>query len=321
MAVKINNFIDALYLSYDSLASLKGAVAEQDEDGKIIVSRTKFFADVEIHWQGKRYILSLPLCLQAYTMAQYAAIRVRPLHSKIILKYRLLHNELTYIDSRGEVKFSDLLLQEIPEGYTLKEAAPLLCDDILREKLNALEEEFGRLSLKHNNLKSDNIILSNSDNLLYPIRLHYATIGEDPTSEFQELRHELLTLTGHHTTFEPQQRDEIQSHYREAAFGYSAVGAPHEGLCVAENSHGYFGYINPKGDTLITPQFVWASNLCEGRAEVETSEGMGLIDRSGKFIIEPHYKIIEFDPTTGRSRAKVSDNKWLIFDYNGCLIR
>ena len=48
-----------------------------------------------------------------------------------------------------------------------------------------------------------------------------------------------------------------------------------------------FGYINSKGEWAIYPQFSDAKEFCDGVAKVELNRKKGLIDTTGKWIIEP----------------------------------
>lgn len=52
-----------------------------------------------------------------------------------------------------------------------------------------------------------------------------------------------------------------------------------------------WGYVNQKGEYVITPQFVDADFFRDGLARVVSSEGnVGFIDRNGKYVIEPKFK-------------------------------
>ena len=61
---------------------------------------------------------------------------------------------------------------------------------------------------------------------------------------------------------------------------------------------------------------LWAGDFHEGRAEVETPTGMGLIDRRGDYVIPPRYEIVEYDPATSVSRVR-QNGRWALFDYLG----
>lgn len=60
-----------------------------------------------------------------------------------------------------------------------------------------------------------------------------------------------------------------------------------QGLSVAVAQSGLYGYLGADGQWAIEPQFVWADTMRMGRARASTESGMGLIDLSGAWLIEP----------------------------------
>ena len=94
------------------------------------------------------------------------------------------------------------------------------------------------------------------------------------------------------------------------------VGHMFEQMICVEDAEGY-GYVDTQNRYLIAPQYRWANDFHEGRAEVQTADGrMGLIDKTGRYVLEPHYEIVEYDDRTGRLLARL-DGRWAAFDYEG----
>lgn len=93
------------------------------------------------------------------------------------------------------------------------------------------------------------------------------------------------------------------------------AGCPFEGLACVEDEAG-FGYVDADNRPVIAAQYLWAGDFHEGRAEVETPTGMGLIDRRGGYVIPPRYEIVEYDPATSVSRVR-QNGRWALFDYLG----
>ena len=57
--------------------------------------------------------------------------------------------------------------------------------------------------------------------------------------------------------------------------------------------------------------------LPEKDRTLQTADGrMGLIDKTGRYVLEPHYEIVEYDDRTGRLLARL-DGRWAAFDYEG----
>ncbi|MNB75071.1 KWG Leptospira [compost metagenome] len=81
-------------------------------------------------------------------------------------------------------------------------------------------------------------------------------------------------------------------------YHFPYVGTPGDGLLpYQETENGRYGYIREDGSPAIAPQFTSALPFFEGRAVVNTAEnfenGYGLIDASGRFIVQPGYEQIE----------------------------
>ncbi len=317
MAATINNFISALWSPALSFRTLGSMEVQRDDKGAVVVSRTTHFAQVQVEHSSRSYLLSLPLTSQGFVMAQRVAVVLRQLRSPLLLDYRILEGELLYADGRGVMAQCDLLISELPAGAVpLAEVIGSIEPGAIFGAIDQMEAEFTRLGLVHSNLKIDNIVSDDSLHL-YPIRLHYASVGGDCREEFDTLRAEVCAALGCEPTAAMEARSTAaQRPLKNAQYGYLSVGNPFEGMCVAENDSGY-GYIGTSGEEIIAPQFLWAGDMREGRAEVETATGMGLIDAAGNYIIEPHYHIVEFDSRTTHSRAKRQDGTWVTFDYQG----
>ncbi|MFR9532722.1 MAG: WG repeat-containing protein [Rikenellaceae bacterium] len=317
MAATINNFISTLSSPAKSLKSLGAITMQRDPTGSVAVSRTTYFAEVRVEFNSRSYLLSMPLCSQGADMARRVAIALRQLRSTMVLEYRVLEDELSYISSRGVLMHEDLLLAELPAGAKpLAEMIGSLDPNTLFSSINQMQAEFTRLELVHSNLKVDNIMVDNAMRL-YPIHLHYASVGGDCSEEFDALRCEICATLGIENPIATYS-SAIEAP-KNALYGYLSVGNPFEGMCVAESDEGY-GYIGTSGEEIIAPQYLWAGDMREGRAEVETTTGMGLIDATGNYIVEPHFQIVEFEPHTTLTRAKSKDGKWVTFNFNGQIV-
>lgn len=76
-----------------------------------------------------------------------------------------------------------------------------------------------------------------------------------------------------------------------------------EGLTCVCGESGY-GFVDEAERVAIPLQYLWAGDFAEGRAMVETPTGMGLIDKQGRYVIEPRYEIVEYNAYTGCSRVQ-----------------
>jgi Protein of unknown function (DUF3298)/WG containing repeat len=92
-----------------------------------------------------------------------------------------------------------------------------------------------------------------------------------------------------------------------ATYNYEFVGNLSEGLMSFQpTANDKFGYINFQGNVIITPQFAWAIPFKDGMAVVNLSDSIsneiGLIDKTGSFVIKPIYNDIIL---LGEDRAAV----------------
>ena len=66
-----------------------------------------------------------------------------------------------------------------------------------------------------------------------------------------------------------------------------------EGLSEAVDALGRWGYVDADGDWAIGPEFAWCGPFLDGLACAAADSGVGLIDRTGRWIAEPVYRRIE----------------------------
>ena len=308
MYATIRHFMQALLTPDLSFRTLTDARAALTEEGLPRLHRTTRFAEAEISWNGARWLLAMPLHPSAMRRIERLVPQLRRCGSPALVNYRILPQEL---QTDGLV--SDLVLQRLPEGRPLGEMTPYASGSALLAALDTLEQELRRAGFVHGNLKPANLIWS--EGALYPVRYHDASFGVNPAGDaaaFEALRRQVREATG---------CDELH----DATVAYAAVpqleghlwtGHPFEGLICVEDETG-FGYVDAANRTVIPAQFRWAGDFREGRAEVETFEGkMGLIDRTGRYVLPPVYEIVEYDPATSRILAR-RDGLWAEFGYTG----
>lgn len=237
----------------------------------------------------------------------------------IVPQLTLLRGEMLITDPHTQqTAYCDILLEELRHGTPLKEAlaesqADAVYASVLDEALYQLYEELQQADLSLNNLREENLILGN-DNRLYPIRWHYATkgVGADE-STFEALHAKLADAKAHGVLHE------VASHRYHSVdnmlSGYLGHRAMSEGLIAIENDEGW-GFIDTRGDIVITPQYDWVDRFYEGRAEVQKGDKMGLIDKQGRYIIPLSYPVVDYNHETGNSVVKRGE-EWALFDYAG----
>ena len=313
MLPTIRCFMQALQAPDLFFATLTDAQVLCGPDGLPQLHRTTHFAEAEIVWREAHWLLSLPLHPAALLRSERLTLRMRHLDSPALPEYRILPQELRHAAGGW-----DLVLERMPAGTPFAEALQQVGGSELLAAIDALEAELRRVGWCHRNLKPGN--LRWNAGRLYPLRCHDATIdaaaahpavAEEERAAFEALRGLVRERTA-------------CTELHDAAVCYTAVprlaghgwvGNPFEGLVCVEDEAG-FGYVDLQNRPVIPAQFVWAGDFHEGRAEVQTAEGMGLIDRTGAWVLPPVYEIVEYDPATSRIRCR-RDGLWASFDYTG----
>lgn len=310
MIPTLQNFTRALLMPDLSFSTLQTARAVTDSRGLPRLSRTTRFAEAEIEWHAEHWLLSMPLAPQALLQIERTASKLRKLNTPLLAEYRILPREMHWQDSAGTEQTSDLILQHLPAGKSFADALLTEDKERLLSALDTLQEGLRELGFTHNNLKTEN--LRWCAGRFIPLRYHDARIGEGSDTEaFDDLRGKITAAPGTQTVcdmavaYQPMQR----------LTGHRWTSHVFEGLICVEDDAGY-GFVDTDNNPIIPAQFIWAGDFREGRAEVQTATGMGLIDRQGCYVIPPEYEIVDYDPSTSIIRVRL-DGRWALFDYLG----
>lgn len=312
MIPAIYNFLRALHAPSSWLTTLHDIRVETDPQGRPCLNRTARFAEARIEWRGSRWILAMPLTAAAIPAVERMAAYLKTLRSAWLADYQLLRDELRYEDSGGTMHRCDMLLQRLP-GCSFEKALASETPDRLLGALDALESELERLDITHGNLKAEN--LRWSAGRLIPIRYYYASKGTGRDAESLQV---LRTQVYGRTESVGGQMNDVEAAYGfpDRFPGHRWVGRIFEQMVCVEDESGY-GYVDAANRPVIAAQYVWADDFHEGRAAVQTADGkMGLIDKTGRYVIPPLYEIVEYHPQTGFSEVRLHD-RWTNFDYEG----
>ncbi len=323
----IQQFEEGLLAPRESLHTLCEARFDRSEEtGVLRIGRTTLFAEIQCTFEGGRYLLCCPLSTLAQRLAETSAQRLKYRRAGFLLPWRLLRNELTYRDATGARRTCDLILQELPaSGVPLDTFVRTADRTRLLDALDTLQKALHDEHIAHNNLKASNL-WATPDYRLYPIRYAYVRTGDEAGGhDADAAAFESLRTCIHENTPEQASPDTAQlmcdtkSAYHTPRPDFSNhrwIGPMSEQLLCVEDETGY-GYVDTGNNYVIEPHFRWANDFREGRAEVETADArMGLIDKTGRYIIEPLYEIVEYDDRTGRSLVRL-DGRWAAFDYEG----
>ncbi len=298
-----------------SLRTLSEARFAQDGTGALLLERTTLFAEAQCTLGDRRLRLFCPLSPLAHRLAETTAQRLKYHPAEFLLPWRMLREEFTYTDATGTQRTCDLVAQELPaEGEPLATAVGHADRDRLLSALDTLQRQLAQAGLTHNNLKAANLWMT-PDYRLLPLRYAYMRFdGGDDAPQFDALRAFVAEKAS-----VAQMMCDTSAEYSAPCTAFRNhlwVGHMFEQMICVEDAEGY-GYVDTQNRYLIAPQYRWANDFHEGRAEVQTADGrMGLIDKTGRYVLEPHYEIVEYDDRTGRLLARL-DGRWAAFDYEG----
>lgn len=315
MIATLHDFTRALLTPDLSLNVLSDARVVTDANGMPRLMRTTRFAEAEIEWHDRRWLVAMPLTPAALPRNERTASALRRLNTEWLAEYRILPGEMRWQDLTGAEQTTDLVLQLLPAGREFAEA--LLTEErtTLLAALDALQAALRELEFTHNNLKATN--LRWCQGRFIPLRYYDARIGEaegrdNDAEAFEALRRRIADAPG------PQAVSDVAAPYdplRHLA-GHRWTSHVFEGLVCVEDETGLYGFVDTENRPVIPAQFVWAGDFHEGRAEVQTATGMGLIDRSGDYVIPPEYEIVDYDHASSVVHVR-SDGRWALFDYLG----
>lgn len=280
----------------------------QDGDGAFVRALSSHL-EAEVESGGRRYLIALPRHAEATLASARVAARLRG--SAIFGRYTLLEEGFCYTDSLGHSRRCSVVVEELPAGEQLDRLLPMgCCAASLIRQLKQLEQTLAHLGMAHNNLKAENLYLTEQGKrlLIRPHRLSF----EGPTEEDRLAFRALEALIREYDlpdaaplTPEPTPQEE----------GLIAVGPMcDERILVCRD--GLYGYMDCEGRVVIEPQYRWADDFREGRAEVESHEGFGVIDKEGRPIIAARFDGVDYDDMEGVIHVRLGE-EWMLFGYNG----
>lgn len=311
MTPTLHTFIQALQTPDISFTTLADARPATEAGGIPQLMRTTRFAEAEIVWHGRQWLLSLPLSPAALAAVERTASQAGRLNTEWLAEYRILRGELLWVDAEEHPQTCDLVLQHLPAGRSFAEALLTEPAERLLAGLDALRSALRELGFSHNNLRPDNLRWSGGR--FIPLRYHDARFGtsDGDAEAFEALRRRVREAGG------PMQVSDIEADYAplRRLTGHRWTSHVFEGLVCVEDDEG-FGFVDTDNNPVIASHFVWAGDFREGRAEVETPGGMGLIDRNGNYVIPPEYEIVDYIPAESIARVR-RNGRWAEFDYLG----
>ena len=98
------NFTEALQAPDLAFSTLRDCRPRRTATGGVVLSRTSRFAEAEIEWQSRKYLLCFPLSTASIFAVEQTAARLRYLRTPLLTEYTILRDEMTYTDDTGTTR-------------------------------------------------------------------------------------------------------------------------------------------------------------------------------------------------------------------------
>lgn len=282
-------------------------------NGSPIIRRTNSAIESEILWEGRRFLLYLPLQTESIHKIEELESIARERSRGPLLENHILYEEITMFDSVGHKHLFDIVLQELPSGKTLREAVNCYRANDLKAAIQKMKCRLDAIGFRHNNLTLSNILICDSG-IARPLRYWYADWELYSDNDISQLI-DFIERSSHaefDATLSPLLAQDCEAEYNASPTAKRAISLRCKG-------HRY-GFVDSDG-RMITPFiYSWASNFEEGRAIVAKNGKMGAIDCNGRKVIPVIYNSLEFNIETGFFTATRTPYCYLI-DYDGKIVR
>ena len=255
----------------------------------------KHIAIIEGTIEDRGYLFYAPITSNGTTMVREA---VACASKSGYCDIRIIENEIIY--SGLSTGSCSLLLESQPKGVKLSEAIYTFSKSRLLSGMETFKRELKELDISHNNLNINNIIITR-DFKWHSICNYNLTrgYGDDATS-FMAIERSINSVA---LPDEPTAKSIAQQQlYSITTDSDGNTIYPIVEGCRRFTSKNGVGFKDRLGNVVIADIYIWASDFSCNRAVVQLANGkMGIIDRKGRYIIEPKYSSITYNPTDGIS--------------------
>lgn len=280
------------------------------------LTSTRYFAECRACIAGSEVMMYAPITPQSMKIAKQAIEALgrtnEPLgHMEIIRNEIICHGKHTF--------YCDLIIERLHSGIRLSEAIHTLSHSCLMRGLNTLRDTLEQYDISHNHLSVDNIIID-EHYVWHPLRSYYAKVGYGGDSATLE---HIASLIDEYAI--PDLNKSVSALHDNLSAYTASVGDGIKRYPIHERRRRITtprgtGFEDENGRMVIDDIYLRSSDFVEDRATVTTHDNkMGVIDRSGKYIIEPIYDDVAFCVDDGTS-CVVLNGRSATFDYFGVQI-
>lgn len=276
-------------------------------NNEFVIRCTHSAYETEVIWEGREYLLYLPLNEQHLVNIEQLEFATRERSRGPLIENRILYDEISLVDAWGHIESFTVILQEISYGTPLSEVASHYKADDLRLSVENMKSRLDAIGFRHNNLTPSNILICKSGTAR-PLRYWHAE-WFDYTDNNISAALSLIEQNRYAGSCPLINTSDEECEEDIAEYGSIFL----------HKKYGRYGFVDSDGRQVTPFIYSWASPFCEGRAIVAKNNKMGAIDCYGAKIIPVIYKSLEFDIETGTFSATNDKYQYLI-DYNGKII-
>ncbi len=295
------------------------------------VQRTKnaieLFADWRVDGNSHPVNIIVPVTEEAMELLVEINAELVRLRAPFLTQYQLHRAAAWRVDQRTQSTLCRVMMQQLPLGERLSVAAigaSVRTAERLYAAVDNLEQAMSICGVRFDRLRPEDLIVG-IDGRLYPFRydkIYFEVDEQDeivaaepPLEECQQLRKEIEELCSHapQQSHYPTEPNPYSNSLCDIYGGYIYCREPHEGLIAVEDLDGW-GFVDEMHSVVVEPKYLSVSDFRGGFAVVQIAEDglFGLIDRGGRFILEPIYTLLEIDERSGNATVELCGERSII---------
>jgi len=159
MTPSILNFAQSLLDPEAHFMTLRAFETARNNNGMPVLVRRTRFVESCIRKGSQVYIISCPILPDAISSIRRIAVWTRYRISSYIIPFRILDDEMSFLNVKNEIETCDIVIQPVPKGRSL---ADCMREDIrpelLRLKFRYMQANLKENLFSHNDLRPDNIV-------------------------------------------------------------------------------------------------------------------------------------------------------------------
>lgn len=295
--MNVTSFIESLNNSEGRFRTLRGVFALRGADGEPLVTTDELSVCCEVSVGGGRYFLRTllhPTDSLTERLREVSEFTQR-INSPFLTPQLLLPAEMLVFNAAGTAEWIDVVLQQIPAGERLEHVFEPT--DALLTRLHQMAEWLAASDFSHNAITARNIIVAPNTT---PVLIDYMRATHRSSNVDQQAINSLLWRLEADLVPAP-----------EPLAKYVSIAPVHNGVMCAFDGQRWT-YIDKKGRQTVPGSFLEAEDFAENRAVVRISQGWGMIDIDGRWVVKPQLDDLEWDCIHNVAIATQGGASWLI---------